>query len=83
VVVGDADLASNSFYPYMANSDLVLAMIRWLVREEGLAAVNPRVPVPPMVLLTESQLKAVYLLTAVGLPLLAVFGGVVVWWRRR
>jgi len=25
----------------------------------------------------------VYLLTAVGLPLLAVFGGVVVWWRRR
>ena len=44
---------------------------------------NPRVPVPPMVLLTESQLKAVYLLTAVGLPLLAVFGGVVVWWRRR
>jgi len=83
VVVGDADFASNSFYPYMANSDLVLAMIRWLVREEGLAAVNPRVPVPPMVLLTESQLKAVYLLTAVGLPLLAVFGGVVVWWRRR
>jgi len=53
------------------------------VREEGLAAVNPRVPVPPMVLLTESQLKAVYLLTAVGLPLLAVFGGGVVWWRRR
>ena len=66
-----------------ADAYLVLAMIRWLVREEGLAAVNPRVPVPPMVLLTESQLKAVYLLTAVGLPLLAVFGGVVVWWRRR
>ena len=83
VVVGDADFASNSFYPYMANSDLVLAMIRWLVREEGLAAVNPRVPVPPMVLLTESQLKAVYLLTALGLPLLAALGGVIVWWRRR
>ena len=34
VVVGDADFASNSFFPYMANSDLVLSMVRWLVREE-------------------------------------------------
>ena len=83
IVVGDADFASNSFYPYMANSDLALSMIRWLVREEALAAVKPRVPVPPMVLLTERQLQAVYLLTALGLPLLAALGGLWVWWRRR
>lgn len=83
IVVGDADFASNSFYPYMANSDLILSMIRWLVREEALVAVKPRVPVPPMVLLTERQLQAVYLLTALGLPLLAALGGLWVWWRRR
>jgi len=83
IVVGDADFASNSFYPYMANSDLALSMIRWLVREEGLAVVKPRVPVPPMVLLTERQLQSVYLLTALGLPLLAALGGLWVWWRRR
>ena len=58
-------------------------MIRWLVREEGLAVVKPRVPVPPMVLLTERQLQSVYLLTALGLPLLAALGGLWVWWRRR
>ena len=83
VVVGDADFASNSFYPYMANSDLSLSMVRWLAREETLTALNARVPVPALVLLTDSQLQAVYLVTAVGLPLLAVLGGLIVWWRRR
>ena len=83
VVVGDADFASNSFYPYMANSDLSLSMVRWLAREETLTAINARVPVPALVLLTDSQLQAVYLVTAVGLPLLAVLGGLIMWWRRR
>jgi ABC-type uncharacterized transport system involved in gliding motility auxiliary subunit len=30
VVIGDADFASNSLFPYVANSDLVLSMIHWL-----------------------------------------------------
>jgi len=34
VVVGDGDFASNSFLPYMANSDLALAAVRWLARED-------------------------------------------------
>src|SRR5204863_488980 len=46
VVVGDGDFASNSFLPYMANSDLALAMVRWLVREERTPAVALRMPVP-------------------------------------
>ena len=83
LVVGDADFASNSFYPYMANSDLTLSMIRWLVREEALVPVNARVAAPPMVLLTGAQTRVVYAIALVGLPLLAVLLGVFVWWRRR
>ena len=83
VVVGDADFASNSFYPYMANSDLTLSMVRWLVREEALVAVNARVAAPPLVLLTASQVQAVYLVTTIALPLLAVLMGLIAWWRRR
>src|SRR5262249_37682254 len=31
VVVGDADFASNSFFPYLSNADLVLAAVGWLL----------------------------------------------------
>ena len=54
MVVGDGDFASNSFLPYMANSDLALAMVRWVVREEQTPSVPVRMPVPPLVLLTKS-----------------------------
>ena len=83
VVIGDGDFASNSFFPYMANSDLALSMIRWLVGEEANTAVASRIPVPPMILLTQAQMRAVFLILEVLLPLLVVVAGGVVWWRRR
>jgi ABC-type uncharacterized transport system involved in gliding motility auxiliary subunit len=83
VVIGDADFASNSFFPYMANSDLVLSMIRWLIHEERSPAVASRIPVPPMVLLTKPQMQQIFLLTEVLLPLGVLVMGAVVWWRRR
>jgi len=83
VVVGDADFASNSFLPYMANSDLALAMVRWLVREERASSVTVRMPVPPLVLLTKSQMQRIFLVIEVLLPFGVVALGAVVWWRRR
>ena len=83
VVVGDGDFASNSFLPYMANSDLLLAMVRWLAREEQGTAVRPRIPVPPMILLSAAQTRAVFLSIVVLLPLTVVVLGCIVWWRRR
>jgi gliding motility-associatede transport system auxiliary component len=83
VVVGDGDFASNSFLPYMANSDLALAMVRWLVREEQTPAVPVRIPVPPLVLLTKVQMQRIFLAIEVLLPLTVVVAGAVVWWRRR
>jgi ABC-type uncharacterized transport system involved in gliding motility auxiliary subunit len=83
IVVGDSDFASNSFLPYLANSDLALAMSRWLLREERLTTVPTRIPVPPMIVLSNAQMKAIFLLIAVALPLLAVALGGVAWWRRR
>lgn len=83
VLVGDADFLSNSFYPYMANSDLALGLVRWLAREEALIAVPQRVPVPALVLLTEDQLRMLYLVVVGLLPLSSILVGVLVWWRRR
>lgn len=82
VIVGDGDFASNSFLPYLANSDLAMSMVRWLVHEERLATVASRIPVPPMILLSGAQMKAIFLTVEVFLPVLVMTIGVIVWWRR-
>jgi hypothetical protein len=83
VVVGDGDFASNSFLPYLANADLAVSMIRWLVREENAPSVASRIPVPPLVLLTKRQMQQIFLAVEVVLPLGVVLCGAAVWWRQR
>lgn len=83
VAVGDGDFASNSFFPYMANSDLLLSTVRWLAREDRGVAVTPRIPIPPHILLTGQQTRLVFGLIVVLLPLSVVALGCLVWWRRR
>jgi ABC-type uncharacterized transport system len=83
VVIGDGDFASNSFFPYMANGDLLLSAARWLAREERGTAVSTRVAVPPLILLTASQARAILILLVGALPAAVVFLGAIVWWRRR
>ena len=83
ILVGDSDFASNSFFPYMANSDLVLSMIRWLMREERAPAIRPHIPVVSMVVLTKRQMQTIFLMVEIILPLTVVLCGAFVWWRRR
>jgi ABC-type uncharacterized transport system involved in gliding motility auxiliary subunit len=83
VLIGDCDFASNSFFPYMSNSDLLLAAVRWLAHEERTTQVATRIPVPSLVLLTESQARTVFVLVVGLLPLMVVTVGGLVWWRRR
>jgi ABC-type uncharacterized transport system involved in gliding motility auxiliary subunit len=83
IIVGDGDFASNSFLPYLANSDLAMSMVRWLVREEHLATAASRIPVPPMILLSGAQMKTIFLAVEVLLPLAVMVIGAAVWWRRR
>jgi ABC-type uncharacterized transport system involved in gliding motility auxiliary subunit len=83
VVVGDADFASNSFFPYLANADLLLGAIAWLLREERAPVVKPPVEVLPTVALTAAQMRSIFVTTVLMLPgTVALIGGLV-WWRRR
>jgi hypothetical protein len=83
IVTGDGDFASNSFLPYMANGDLAISMVRWLVREEQSPSARSRIPVPPLVLLTKRQMQQIFVAVEVCLPLGVILAGAVVWWRRR
>lgn len=82
-VVGDADFASNSFYPYMANADLVLGLTAWLRGEQRGVAMKPPVEVLPTVAMTNAQMQAVFMLCVLVLPGLCALAGVGVWWHRR
>jgi ABC-type uncharacterized transport system len=83
IVIGDGDFASNSFLPYMANADLAISMVRWLVREDQTPAARSRIPVPPLVLLTKRQMQQIFVAVEVFLPLAVIVAGGLVWWRRR
>ena len=63
VVIGDGDFASNSFFPYMSNSDLALAALAWLVGEERAPTMKPPVEVLPTVVLTNRQVRGIFLFT--------------------
>lgn len=83
IVAGDADFVSNSFFPYLGNSDVVLAGIAWLTREERAPTVKPPVEVLPTVTLTGSQMRFIFIVTVLLMPALVAFAGVAMWWRRR
>jgi hypothetical protein len=83
VVIGDADFASNSFFPYMSNADLVLSALSWLLREERLPTTKPPVEVLPRVVLTNRQVVGIFTVIVVVLPGLLVRAGGLLWWRRR
>ena len=82
-VVGDADFASNSFYPYLANADLVLGLTAWLRGEQRGPAMKPPVEVLPTVALNNAQMQAIFIGCVLLLPGLCAALGVGVWWRRR
>ena len=50
IAVGDGDFASNSFFPYMANSAFLISAVRWLAREDRGTTVASRTAVPPLIL---------------------------------
>ena len=82
-VFGDADFASNSFFPYLSNADLVLGAIGWLLREEQATSMKPPVEVLPLVTLTQAQVNGIFLVMVLLAPGLLAAVGIGVWWARR
>ena len=66
----------------VSNGDLVLGMVRWLAGDEWMPTVQPQSFSPDQIVLTQRQMRDIFIMLLV-LPLgILLFGGVV-WWRRR
>jgi hypothetical protein len=84
VMVGTADFAENRTLPPNnsdANLELALASFQWLAEQEISIPPKPARALP--LALTQQDQSTFIFITGVLLPGLMVFGGVMVWWRRR
>ena len=83
VVVGSSSWAANSFLKFNGNSDLALNTIDWLAFDEDLISIRPKQEEDRRITMTQAQLNIVRITSQFVLPLVVVFAGVSVWWRRR
>jgi hypothetical protein len=85
-MVGTTGFAENRVLPPSssdANLELVLGTFQWLAREDALISLPPKPPRALPLTLTQQDQGAIIFTTIFLMPGLMVFGGVMVWWRRR
>src|SRR5215470_5424253 len=83
VVIGDSTWAANQFINFNGNNDLALNAVNWLASDEDLISIRPKPPEDRRITMTKSQMSFVRATSQFILPLVVVFAGVGVWWKRR
>ncbi|RMH21021.1 MAG: hypothetical protein D6696_06720 [Acidobacteria bacterium] len=83
VVYGDYDFASDAQVINGANAALLLNTLNWLIEREQLLAIPPRQPEQARLLLSQSELYSLYVLTLLLMPGAAIVAGILVYLRRR
>ncbi|MGH9594594.1 MAG: DUF4350 domain-containing protein, partial [Bryobacteraceae bacterium] len=83
VVVGTSRWIANGFLSFDGNRDLYMNMLNWLSSDEDLISIRPKDPEDRRVNMNARQVTMMFYATVLGFPLLIVFAGVGVWWKRR
>ncbi len=83
VVIGSSAWAANSFLGFNGNRDLALNTMNWLSSDEDLISIRPKEPEDRRITMTNAQFRWVLISSQFILPLIVIFAGVSVWWRRR
>ena len=83
-MIGDADFISNGYIRNaQANATLIRNAIAWAGAQDALINLPLPDPIDRQVFLTDDQSSLIFYSSVLGLPLLFVVTGIVVWWRRR
>ena len=82
-VAGSTDFLANAILGFNGNKDLFLNMINWLSSDEDLISIRPKDPEDRGVNLSVAQMRLIFYLSLVFVPLMVIAGGLSVWWKRR
>src|SRR5436190_15976715 len=83
VVVGSSNWVSNNILRFNGNRDLFLNMMNWLSSDEDLISIRPKEPEDRRLTLSQRQMKSILFSSMIGLPLVVIAAGLMVWWKRR
>lgn len=84
VVFGDSEFAANQLLEAnVANSVLLTNALNWLVEREALLGIPPKKTEQVHLTLTSQELRTIFLLAIVVLPVLTIASGAAVYYRRR
>lgn len=83
VVIGDGDFLSNRFLGNGGNLDLGLNLINWLASDDALIAIPARIATDRNLTLSLVEQAMIGFGFLLGMPLLLMGSGLVIWLRRR
>jgi ABC-type uncharacterized transport system involved in gliding motility auxiliary subunit len=78
VVFGDSDFVSNGYLFLMANRDLFLRTVSWLVGEKNVTVVNVQERENRRILISQTMKGAMYVVNLIVLPLIPLLAGIIV-----
>lgn len=83
VVIGDSDFITSSYINFQGNKTLFLNTIKWLSGEEDMITLAQKKEDFTPLLLTKNQGLLIFYVNVVGLPLLWLIAGIVVFIKRK
>lgn len=83
VVVGSSGFIANNILRFNGNRDLFLNIVNWLSSDEDLISIRPKDPEDRRLTLNRSQMSTIFFGSVIGLPLMILGSGLLVWWKRR
>ncbi len=84
VVVGSSNWMGNQILSApIANRDLMLNVMNWLTSDEDLISIRPKEQEDRRLNVTGSGMRIIFLTSVIFLPMIVIFSGVSVWWKRR
>lgn len=83
VVIGDSDFMTNGQINNLGNALLALYTIHWLAQQEERIAIPPKALEQVRLALSAKQMRTLFFITVIGMPLFGILLGIIIWRRRR